>query len=349
MKNPWGTLSKNAKAASAALAALVLALGLATYAFRGAIFLPAPSVLPTPVAAAPTVRHPLTGLLTGEVSGLPHVFAVMIDHSADAWPQSGIDRAFLVIEAPVEAGIPRLEAFFTDESRIGQIGPVRSARPYFVDWANEFDALYVHVGGSDAALDLIGTSGTFDFNQFWHGDSFWRSASRQAPHNVYTSTDLLQEAVAKAQAADRAPDRLYGAWTFKDAAINATEGKDVSIQFLNGTYRSHWSYDETSGRYLRAQGNAAYAMADGVKVFADNVAVVITEMDILDSVGRRKVRTIGEGKAYVFQDGAAIPAVWKKPSVSERLAFFDTEGNPIAMNAGTTWIEIVESDAQIVF
>ena len=108
----------------------------------------------TPVFSA---RHPLTGSLISQDIELPQVYGVMIDNHPEARPQSGLDQAFLVIEAPVEGGISRLLAFFSAEQVLEEIGPVRSARPYFLDWNNELDALYVHVGGSDAALDYIST------------------------------------------------------------------------------------------------------------------------------------------------------------------------------------------------
>ena len=100
-----------------------------------------------------TERDSLTGVLIEQRTELKQVYGVMIDEHTDARSQSGIDQAFLVIEAPVEAGIPRLLSFFSEAQDVKKIGPVRSARPYFLDWAKEFGALYAHVGGSDEALE----------------------------------------------------------------------------------------------------------------------------------------------------------------------------------------------------
>ena len=169
-------------------------------------------------------RHPLTGAsIYAPLVELPQVFAVMIDNHEDAWPPSGIDQAFLVIEAPVEAAIPRLLAFFSSEEDVAEIGPVRSARPYYLDWANELDALYVHVGGSNAALDLIASGGTFDFNQYWWGEYFWRAGNRFAPHNVFTSTTLMNEFVTRRTEAGVVPERLYDVWLFKDPEPSKSE------------------------------------------------------------------------------------------------------------------------------
>lgn len=321
----------------------------------------------TDIPSGPVVRDVLTGIpVPFPPSGgtpptavanlpLPRVYAVMIDNSVDAWPPSGIDKAFLVIEAPVESAIPRLEAFFSADAQVEKIGPVRSARPYFVDWANELDALYVHVGGSNEALALILSTGTFDLNEFRNAEYFWRAKDRFAPHNAYTSTDLLSAAVEKAVAKDRSPDVLYGAWKFKDGAEGIEEAagakaegaNEISVRFNSDLYVANWSYDSAMNTYLRSQGGREAVTEDGARVSANNVAVIVTDVTVLDAVGRRKIRTTGEGKAWVLQDGSTIDATWKKPSASERLKFYDNEGNEIAMNAGNAWIEVAEDEGDV--
>lgn len=301
--------------------------------------------------SVPTFRDPLTGLpLSAEPEGLPRVYAVMIDNSVDAWPPSGVDQAFLVIEAPVEASIPRLEAFFEAGTEVDKIGPVRSARPYFVDWADEFDALYAHVGGSNDALELISSRGTFDLNEFSHGNSYWRSSDRSAPHNAYTSTELLAAAVLKAEERDRASDVLYGTWSFKDAALSSSandQSSAIEVRFNSDLYAVDWTYDAQTGTYLRSQGGRESVTEGGVRLSASNVAVVVTDVEVLDAVGRREIRTTGTGTAWLLQDGVTREVTWKKPSVTERLAFYDEAGNEIEMNAGKTWIEVVPDESDV--
>jgi hypothetical protein len=286
-------------------------------------------------------RHPLSGLPVSEQVHSPQVFAVMVDNHEGAWPLSGVDQAFLVVEAPVEAGIPRILAFFSQEQMVDHIGPVRSARPYFLDWAAELDALYAHVGGSNAALDEIASGGTFDLNQYWWGDYFWRDWDRWAPHNVFTSTDLLNAFFLLRTQSGVAPTRLYDLWTFKDSEPSKGESS-LHIDFWMPVYVVDWLYDQKTGRYGREQFGQPHRTPSGVQMMADNVAVVITDIDIIDNVGRREIRTTGEGEGYVLQDGRVIEATWRKPSKSERLKFYDRmTGAEISMNAGTTWIEVV--------
>ncbi|PJE76341.1 hypothetical protein COV05_04880 [Candidatus Uhrbacteria bacterium CG10_big_fil_rev_8_21_14_0_10_48_16] len=294
-------------------------------------------------------RHPLTGVLLYEEVAPPQIYSVMIDNHEDAWPPSGIDQAFLVIEAPVEAGISRMLAFFSEEQDVEEIGPVRSARPYYLDWASELDALYAHVGGSPEALDLIASGGTFDMNQYWWGEYFWReNGTRYAPHNVFTSSDDLNQFFHLREEAGATPTRLYDTWMFKDPEPSQEEGKGVFIDFWAPVYVVDWEYNQETNLYERSQFREPHVVTSGAQIMADNVVVVITDVSIIDSVGRREIRTIGEGDGYVFQDGRVIEVTWKKPSASERLKFYDrTTDEEIIMNAGVTWIEIVPNEDDI--
>ncbi|HBK34611.1 TPA: hypothetical protein DDZ01_01285 [Candidatus Uhrbacteria bacterium] len=297
-------------------------------------------------------RHPLTGVWGyEEVIELPHVYGVMIENHIDARPQAGLDQAFLVIEAPVEAGISRMIAFYSEDQEVEKIGPVRSARSYYVDWAHELDAMYTHVGGSPEALDQIATDGTFDLNQYWNDDFFWRSSNRNAPHNVYTSTDLLSEALAYYEGRDRVPNILYGLWHFKDSQVIIPEkivGVSIDFSIYDWNLVS-WEFDSSLMRYSRFQKGIPHTMESEDQIFADNIAIIVTDVEILDEIGRRSVRTIGKGNAFVFQDGLMQEAIWEKPSLSERLMFYTKEGEEIEMNAGITWIEVVPNEEILTF
>jgi hypothetical protein len=122
----------------------------------------------------------------------PELVAVMIENHTDARPQSGLAYAPVVYEVPVEANYSRFMAIFPVDTEVKKVGPVRSARPYYLDWLREYgkDILYMHVGGSPDALAIIASDkNIFDFNEFYNGPYFWRSADRYAPHNVYTSSE----------------------------------------------------------------------------------------------------------------------------------------------------------------
>jgi hypothetical protein len=288
-------------------------------------------------------RHPLTGEIVGAETVRPSVFGVMVENSAEAWPLFGIEAAFLVVEAPVEAKIPRLLAFYYDGQIVEKIGPVRSARPYYLDWAGEFGALYAHVGGSPAAMELIqNNKEIFDLNEFWNSDLFWRSATRLAPHNTYTSTELLEKALKNFLKDDESLEIDYGLWSFKEDKPATEIETDLSLNSTEPLYQVTWKYNSEKNYYERWKTDGGKVVSgDGDEIVANNVAVIYTSIEIIDEVGRREIQTIGEGEALILQDGRKIPAVWKKESAAERLRFFFEDGKEVTWNAGKIWIEVI--------
>lgn len=289
-------------------------------------------------------KHPLTGRLIDEKIDLPPVYAVMIDHSADAWPQAGIDKAFLVIEAPVEGGIPRLMAFFDSQENVEKIGPVRSARPYFIDWNNEFDALYTHVGGSDAALQRLATGGTLDLNQFWNGANFWRANDRYAPHNVYTSTELLTKAYNSMVERRKLSGPLYGTWSFSNDIPEyfSKKAESVKLNYGSSTYEASWVYTPETESYSRLQAGVLYKTDTDKQITAENVVLLKMDVKVIDAIGRRSIDTISEGKAIVIRNGLQLDAIWKKASESERTRFYTADGQEIPLHSGHTWFEVLD-------
>jgi len=285
-------------------------------------------------------RDPLTGLkLVEPLAQLPQVFAVMIENSYEAWPLSGLDQAFFVIEAPVEGNIPRFIAFFEEGAMSKKIGPVRSARPYYLDWADEFGSIYAHVGGSPEALDLIHKNGTTrDFDQFFQSEYFWRdNVGRFAPHNVYTSTDLLMSSLKEIGRSTKE----YLPWLFADGKASGTAISPTINWESGSTYDVTWKYDPSTNVYTRYQGTAIMKTSSGSTVTANNVVVFESDISVVDTTGRRHIRTIGEGNALVYQNGAKIEATWKKPTRTDRLRFYTVDGKEIVMNAGKTWMEVI--------
>ena len=292
-----------------------------------------------------TPRHPLTGeVLEEELDVLPQVFGVMVENSAEAWPLVGLDKAFLVIEAPVEADIPRFLVFSHEESGIEKLGPVRSTRPYYIDWNDELDAVYAHVGGSPEALELIrDVYDTIDLNQFFQSEYFYRQTTggRYAPHNVFTDGELLAATLDELDL--DVPD--YESWRFQEGESRGNAS--IKVDWTDGvTYDIDWQYDVSTNQYTRFQGLSMMRMEDGSTIQADNVVVVATDVKVIDGEGRKELRTTGEGDAYMAQNGEVFLVRWKKDDRTDRLRFYTQDGHEITMNAGVTWIEIVEELSQ---
>lgn len=288
-------------------------------------------------------RDPFTGaLLTGEAEDT-RIACVMVENSSDAWPLSGVEDAFFVVEAPVEGGIPRFMACYTEANEVEKIGPVRSARPYYISWAEGFGALYGHVGGSPEALQRLGaTRNLTTLNEYSNGSSYWRDTTRSAPHNAYTSTELLWSAATRLSV----PAGKSPAWKYGEEGVWESEENCKNITLSWGSapsYNVTWDCDAASKSYIRLQGTSVAASSDGDTYDAQNVVIMEADMRVVDEVGRRALTTEGMGNAIVCSLGICQDALWSKEGVDKPLQFFNTyPDEPIIFSPGTTWIEVVD-------
>lgn len=292
----------------------------------------------SPVADEIKFRDPLTGAPLEEARTKPFVYSVMVENAADAWPLSGVDEAFLVIEAPVEGNIPRFITFFDSEKEVNEIGPVRSARPYYVSWTGWFDSLYAHVGGSPEALEDLRRSRVKDLNEFFNGQYFYRSRLRNAPHNVYTDSELL----AKARQSKSWASYSYNhSFSFSEDLNEEYPAADkVFIDWSNGSlYDIAWDFNDEFGWYGRKQSGGE-VMKNGSVISTQNIIVIETDISVIDDVGRKRLRTTGVGRALLFRDGKKIEVTWRADD--DGLLLEDDFGNEIDLAPGKAWIEVID-------
>jgi len=286
-----------------------------------------------------TARH-LDGIKVDPQSVALQPYAVMVETFKDARPMSGTAKANLVIEAPVEGGITRLMAVFDASTTVEKIGPVRSARPYFVELAKALNAVYAHVGGSPDALNRIAGLGDFrNLDEMANGSYFWRDTDRSAPHNVYIKTEFL----LKALASKKWKTGTVASWVYEESSTGTKPGDVLKIAIpYGGDYTVNWTFDPLNDAYLRNMGGKQHFDSDGTRVMSTNVLVLLTDQRVLDDVGRLSVRTAGTGKAILYNHGFAQEAQWVRDSGS----FYriqTPDGRPVVFARGTTWIEIVTS------
>jgi len=276
--------------------------------------------------------------------------AIQIENLITVRPQAGLASANLVYEALAEGGITRFLAIFASGDQIDKIGPVRSARPYFLDWTAEYEAVYAHCGGSPQALIDINTYNVLSINQIGgdHG-YYWRDDTRLAPHNLYSSSELLARALRDKEA-DEEGD--YDSWLFKEEealSSRPTEAKTITIDFSTYSYEVEYVYDRQQNVYLRSQAGEAHLDEISEKQIAPkNIVVQYVETRLADE-SRLSMATIGEGEALVFFDGKAQEATWKKDDRQDRTKFYDLNDKEIRFNAGTTWIEVVPTDRTVEY
>ncbi len=300
-------------------------------------------------AAKPDTRvaSPLTGVKVDPALAKRPVTGIMIENSPDARPQSGIDQAGVIFEAIAEGGITRFMTLYQDKTP-QYIGPVRSLRPYYIDWATGFDASIVHIGGSPEALAQI-RSGGKDLDQFFNSGSFWREASRPAPHDVYTSFEKL-DALNKSKGYTSS---TFTGWGRKvDQKLATPSAKAIDMAISSAAFNVHYDYAAASNSYLRSEGGAAHMATSssgdktGVQLAPKVVIAAIMPYSIVDSSGHSGYGVNGSGAVYVFQDGGITVGTWSKAGRSSQILFKDSAGQEIKLNAGQTWVTALQ-DGQL--
>ncbi|MBI5621995.1 DUF3048 domain-containing protein [Candidatus Falkowbacteria bacterium] len=265
---------------------------------------------------------------------------VMIENYFEARPPHNLTRAQLVYEAVTEGGIPRLLAVYATDEPIDEIGPIRSARPYFVEWAEELRAMYWHSGGSPQALTyLAATNRVYDVNEFSRGAFFWRDSSLNRPHNLFTSSERIQKYQTKIEAKTTG---VYQPWTFvDDPELSARQDIATHFSFNYSPYNNYfteWQYNKQENRYYRFQGGQAHLDSNGEQVSAKNIIFQYIPTYVIDRIGRQDIDTFGSGRILLFQNGGVTEGTWEKTVKGERTLFLNADGSAVRFNRGTTWI-----------
>lgn len=282
----------------------------------------------------------LTGKGVYEASeAIPQVLGIAIDNHWQALPQTGINAAEIIYEVPVEGNITRLLAIFSASSTVSKVGPVRSARPYFLDWLAEYgDPLFMHCGGSPEALTILKTGRVFDINEFYWGEYFSRDYFRIAPHNLYTDSENWQE-IFSAYGYKHDSNTWQG-WKFDEVVPAGEEVREISVNYTYG-FTSGWKYDVENNIFKKTFNNEDSLDSEGQNIVADNVVVQYVGIKVLDNEGRLKIYDIGDGEALILRDGILVRGNWKKENQSDRTRFYSESDEEIPLKPGRTWVMVV--------
>ncbi|OEH85191.1 hypothetical protein BHU72_06165 [Desulfuribacillus stibiiarsenatis] len=280
-------------------------------------------------------KAPLTNMgVEKEVNNRP--IAVFVENSPNARPQSGLDKADIVYEVMAEGGITRFIGIFQSQ-KPETIGPIRSAREYMLDIANDYDAVIVHAGGSPGALSRIQKEKLPSISEIINGSYFKREKFRKAPHNVYSNIDLLTKGAQTLKFRDNytLPSLSFRA---EGQEVQGTVSKEFVIPYGN-IYQVKYIYDEEKQRYQRFINNEPHAdMTSKEQLTANNILVAYARHNIVDKVGRIDINLKTTGKGFAFQEGKMIDVTWRH--VNGMMRFYN--GNDeIALMPGNTWIQIV--------
>jgi len=325
-----------------------------------------------------TETCPLTGVKYGkdqeEWWSTHRPLGVMIENEIDARPQSGINAADVTYETLAEGGITRtLNVFYCQDA--GIVGPVRSARTYFLDWISEYgnSPLYAHVGGANTpgpanALGQIGTYGWNnynDMNQFSIGfPVFYRDETRQGhevatEHTMYSVTTKLWD-VAKSRGLTNVDkngkswDSTFVPYKFSDAPAlsDRPSSQIISIPWSGPDYSVKWTYNQKDNLYYRDNGGVSHIDRDTHKQLTTSNIIILfqTQQNADDGYENNEhllYGTTGTGDALVFENGKEIKATWSKSSRTDRTIINDLNGNEISFTVGKQWFEILAVGAEV--
>jgi len=287
-----------------------------------------------------------------DINSKSRPYAIMINNIGVARPlQSGLQDAYIMYELIVEGGITRYLALFLDQNT-ERIGSIRSSRHYYLDYALENDAIYVHHGQSPQAQADFSTLGvdriSVDDNTGWRD----RNLGVSSEHTLFTSIEKLQKGLKNKRLERNKPLLLkYSAdeidLSTMEGAIPAT---DLAFKYSNSNI-SGYKYDEENKYYLRFVNNKAHSDYVTKKQyhFKNIIVYQIDNRNIADveNKGRQEIDNIGTGSGYFISDGYAIKIKWSKSSRSEQTKYTLENGEELVVNDGNTFIQIVPTSGSV--
>ena len=287
--------------------------------------------------------------------------AVMIDNNVGNSSQAGLQDSYLNYEILVEGGLTRIMAIYKDKE-VNLIGPVRSARHYFLDYAMESDAVYAHYGWSPYAQRDISNLDINNINGMTDSSPYARDTSLKAPHNVFTSTTKLRNYFSnKSYEQESSNWRLLNysyaeldlAPVSEDEALesnnnSARVANEIKIEYSSNQIRSY-GYDENKKYYLRFMNNNPHLdKTTNEQLHYKNIIIMKINSKVLDREGRLELETTGSGEGYFITNGGVIDIKWSKDSRSSKTIYSYSNGDPIRVNDGNTFIQIVPINSNIV-
>lgn len=299
---------------------------------------PEPTVTPEPVLRSYTTGFPI------EAQPVYKPLGVMIENSTAARPQYGLQTADIVYEAPVE-GCTRFFCIYND-TLPEKVGPVRSARLYYIKMQQEWDCAYVHFGGPEsgksnvylASSDHIETR--INFIKGTYNDYYWRDSNKPAPHNAFTDIEKCQEIIEQESTVH----------TFQYANKIQYAGQDVSkiiLPFYSGEVT--YNYDADRNLFLRYMGEKEFKDAETNKaVEVQNLIVQYNRFYHGNEVkGRWLCDQLGSGNADFFVGGKHIEGTWERETFDTPTIYKDNDGNEIVLLPGNTWISVHPQEIDI--
>ncbi len=281
-------------------------------------------------------------------------YAVMINNNSAVWKyQSGLNQAYIVYEMLVEGGITREMALYKD-AKVEKIASVRSSRHYFLDYAMENDAIYVHWGWSPQAESDIKTLGINNVNALsGEGTYFFRDKTVKAAyeHTGYTTSASIEKAIDRYKYRKETDVKALLDYSAEPLDLTSIEGvveaKTVEVPYSGG-YTAKFFYDEETKLYKKSQNNTEIIdYTSKERITTKNIIVYNAKYTTIDNYGRQTMANTGSGDGYFISEGKAVPIVWSKKDRSARTEYKLKDGTPLTVNDGRTYIGIMPTGRSV--
>jgi hypothetical protein len=288
-------------------------------------------------------HYPLTGV-GSETKIDGRAVAVMINNHPEARPQSGLNEADIVYEVLAEGDVTRFLAVFQSE-KPKNIGPVRSARDYYIDLAKGLNALFIAHGYSEEAKKMLENEYVDNLNgMVYDGTLFKRASFRVAPHNSYiTFENVLKGAKEKKYSMDQTPPEFKFLSEDEGTSITGDEAASVMISYSpSGIFDSVYEYDPAVEKYKRyTNGEQTVDYETKEPLLVDNLFIIETTHQVIDNVGRKEIDLESGGSGYLLQKGKVMDVEWKNDN---GLIVPVRNGEVVPFVQGKTWVNVVPTN-----
>lgn len=301
--------------------------------------------------------NPLTGQPAHESIVGNRPYAIMINNISSAQPQLGVSKADIIFEIVVEGGITRMMAFFQDVTDVGEIGSIRSARPYFVRIAFGYNAIYIHAGGSNDAYIVMKSTGITRLDGV-HGskqDIFFRDAERRSKlgyeHSLVTTGQLMNDYIPGYGIKMELSNEFDNGLSFKPDGTPDTgaSAEHIKVHF-SASKTTTFDYSDEDKLYYASQYGLAYKDGDdGTQIAITNLLVLRTDVAVIagDTAGRMDVAVTGSGEGLFFCGGSYEPIRWSRSDSSKPFTFTRTDGSELIFGIGKSYISIIPNSSSV--
>ena len=289
----------------------------------------------------------LTGVETEEPIKAARPLVVSIDNVGSAIPQSWLSKADMVYEFPVEASQTRLQSVFYGDMP-SDFGPIRSTRPYFVDLAREYKAIFLAHGWSPEAKQYLQSDVVPHINAMNSDCDFYRVSHKESPHNSYLSFSEVERKINENGWWDEKQEIRPFAFLGEDEVAEGAAATYITVNY--GAANCEYTYDADTKLYTRTIDGSAYVDGEtNESITVSNILVQRVNSQVLDRKGRLSIDMCEGGAATLYTNGVAIEGTWTRASLDDRTIFTDSEGNEFKLAVGKTWVQIADQNTSVSY